>query len=174
MEQIRNNGLRRLFLSSASLNVRHASSFLSSFRFVRDLGVEDTVSHAAYTTPRSFAAAREREKRREKVIFRIFPSFFFLRKLFFFFFVENRLYTAINLTNGTNVTNYIVFRVRSSHDISRNIRCKIERNGHFYLHKESFRMFDTEHRKKEEKVLEDTKDKTSDGIRRQREKRKES
>lgn len=84
------------------------------------------------------------------------------------------MYTAINLTNGTNVTNYIVFRVRSSHDISRNIRCKIERNGHFYLHKESFRMFDTEHRKKEEKVLEDTKDKTSDGIRRQREKRKES
>lgn len=58
--------------------------------------------------------------------------------------MENRLYTAINLTNGTNVTNYIVFRVRSSHDISRNIRCKIERNGHFYLHKESFRMFDTE------------------------------
>lgn len=83
--------------------------------------MEDTVSHAAYTTPRSFAAAREREKRREKVIFRIFPSFFFSEKVVFFFFVENRLYTAINLTNGTNVTNYIVFRVRSRLTIFREI-----------------------------------------------------
>lgn len=107
---------------------------------------------------------RERKKRREKVIFRIFPSFFFFSEVVFS--RGESLYTAINL-NGCYKLYCFSYSI-VSFDISRNIRCKIERNLDIFIcrRKECSTpsLLAPRNEKKEEKVPEDTKDKTSDGI----------